>query len=127
MFYEVPHRVEEALQDIFEVMGNREIVVGRELTKIHEEILRGRVSEILFHKDPGGWRGEMTLAIAGAGRDQEAQKERNRDRDSEIRSEIQRLRTQGMRVKEIAEILGEKYSTSKREIYQLALPPIQDI
>ena len=126
VFYEVPHRVEESLQEILEVMGDREIVVGRELTKIHEEILRGRVSKVLSHNDPRVWRGEMTLVIAGAGRDQDAQKERNRDRDSEIKSEIQRLRAQGMRVKEIAEILGEKYSTSKREIYQLALSKIEE-
>ncbi len=126
VFYEVPHRVEESLQDIFEVMGDREVVVGRELTKMHEEILRGRVSEVLSHRGPREWRGEITLVIAGAGRDPDAQKGGDRDRGGEIRSEIQRLRAQGMRVKEIAEILGEKYSTSKREIYQLALPPKEE-
>ena len=46
IFYESPHRLSETLNDIFEILGDREMVLTRELTKIYEEILRGKVSEI---------------------------------------------------------------------------------
>ena len=46
IFYESPHRLIESLQDILEVLGDREMVLTRELTKVHEEILRGKVSEV---------------------------------------------------------------------------------
>src|SRR5580765_2318165 len=48
VFYEAPHRVKEAVEDVCEVLGNdRHVVIAREVTKIHEEFLRGRASEIL--------------------------------------------------------------------------------
>jgi len=65
IFYEAPHRVKEALQDVIEVLGNaRHIVIAREVTKIHEEFLRGRASEVLETlKTRGDIKGEITLLI----------------------------------------------------------------
>ena len=61
--FETPHRVGEALSDIEEVLGNRSICVCRELTKVHEEIFRGKVSEARGHFiEP---RGEFSLVIEG--------------------------------------------------------------
>ncbi|HYY55793.1 MAG TPA: 16S rRNA (cytidine(1402)-2'-O)-methyltransferase [Pyrinomonadaceae bacterium] len=64
IFYETPHRIREALSDAREVLGEREAVVVREITKIHEEILRGRLSELAerFAADDLA-RGEMVLLI----------------------------------------------------------------
>ena len=66
VFYEAPHRLLETLADVVEVMGaDRHVVVAREVTKIHEEFLRGRVSEILEQlKSRGEVKGEITLLIA---------------------------------------------------------------
>jgi len=119
VFYEVPHRVQESLRDILEILGDREIVLGREVTKVHEEFLRGSVSQLISDTGPRKWRGEITVVVGGAGRVRD--RDRDRDRDREIRAEIQRLRAEGMRVKEIAEIVGERFSMSKREVYRLAL------
>lgn len=119
VFFEVPHRVQESLRDILEILGDREIVLGREVTKMHEEFLRGSVSQLISDTGPREWRGEITVVVGGAGRDRDTKKDSDRDR--EIRAEIQRLRAEGMRVKEIAEIVGEKFSMSKREVYRLAL------
>jgi len=68
VFYEAPHRVLETLADVLEVMGaDRHVVVAREVTKIHEEFLRGRVGEILEElKARGDVKGEITLLIAKA-------------------------------------------------------------
>ena len=61
--FETPHRLREALSDIEEILGNRRLSVCRELTKVHEEIFRGRVSQAREHfAEP---RGEFTLVIEG--------------------------------------------------------------
>ena len=61
--FETPHRLNEALEDIEEILGNRRISVCRELTKVHEEIFRGRVSQAReYFVEP---RGEFTLVIEG--------------------------------------------------------------
>ena len=61
--FETPHRLSEALSDIEEILGNRRLSVCRELTKVHEEIFRGRVSQAREHfAEP---RGEFSLVIEG--------------------------------------------------------------
>jgi 16S rRNA (cytidine1402-2'-O)-methyltransferase len=68
VFYEAPHRLLETLGDVVEVLGNdRHVVVAREVTKLHEEFLRGRVGDVLEQfKARGGVKGEITLLIAKA-------------------------------------------------------------
>jgi len=68
VFYEAPHRVVEALEDVVEVLGEaRHVVVAREVTKLHEEFLRGRASEVLRNlKAREVVRGEITLLIGKA-------------------------------------------------------------
>lgn len=64
IFYEAPHRIHEALVDARDILGEREGAVVRELTKIHEEILRGRLSELAHHfAEEDSARGEMVLLI----------------------------------------------------------------
>ena len=68
VFYEAPHRLLETLTDVIEVLGSdRHVVVAREVTKLYEEFLRGRASEVLEElKSRGEVRGEITLLIAKA-------------------------------------------------------------
>ena len=68
VFYEAPHRLLETLSEVAEVMGaDRHVVVAREVTKIHEEFLRGRVADILEQlRSRGDVKGEITLLIAKA-------------------------------------------------------------
>ena len=63
VFYEAPHRLVETLNDALEVLGEREAVVARELTKLHEEIRRGRLSELAKHYGTEEPRGEIVLLI----------------------------------------------------------------
>jgi 16S rRNA (cytidine1402-2'-O)-methyltransferase len=65
IFYESPHRISETLNDIFEILGDREMVLTRELTKIYEEVLRGKVSEIQTQIGERKLKGEITLVISG--------------------------------------------------------------
>jgi 16S rRNA (cytidine1402-2'-O)-methyltransferase len=77
VFYEAPHRIAQALADAREILGEREAAVARELTKLHEEIARGRLGELAARfSNEGAARGEMVLVIdreviaeeAGAGK-----------------------------------------------------------
>ena len=65
IFYETPHRIVEALQDVVELLGpERHVVVAREVTKLHEEFLRGRAEDVLATlKKRGDVKGEITLLI----------------------------------------------------------------
>lgn len=114
VFFEAPHRLEESLEDLLEVLGEREAVLGREMTKVYEEFIRGTLSRIKAEIEGRTLRGEITLLVKGA---DEAQP----PAEALLRAEIQRLKAKGLRVKEIAELLGERYSFPKREVYRLAL------
>ena len=63
VFFESPHRVVKTLKDIYEVLGDRPAVLARELTKLHEEIIRGTVSELLTYFTQKSPRGECVLMI----------------------------------------------------------------
>jgi 16S rRNA (cytidine1402-2'-O)-methyltransferase len=65
VFYESPHRLSESLKDILEILGDREIVLTRELTKMYEEVLRGQVSAIRNQIGEGKLKGEITLVVSG--------------------------------------------------------------
>ena len=65
IFYESPHRIRETLKDILEILGDREMVLTRELTKIYEEILRGKASEIQTQIGERQMKGEITLVLSG--------------------------------------------------------------
>jgi len=77
ILYESPHRISETLNDIFETLGDREMVLTRELTKVYEEVLRGKVSEIKKQIGARNLKGEITLVISG--------KTRRAKADGEIR------------------------------------------
>jgi 16S rRNA (cytidine1402-2'-O)-methyltransferase len=113
ILYDAPHRLKESLVDMQEILGDREIVIGREITKVHEEFLRGTIGEIIERLADREVKGEITVVVHGS-------TEGTNVSDAELQDEIGRLVAEGMRVKEIAEIIGERHQLSKREIYQLA-------
>jgi len=76
IFYESPHRISETLKDIYEVLGDRKIVLTRELTKIYEEVLRGKVSEIQLQIGDRKLKGEITLVISGKTRSERGSEKR---------------------------------------------------
>lgn len=118
VLYEAPHRLQESLGDLLELLGDREVVLGREVTKLYEEFIRGRLSTVraeIARQEP---RGEITLVVRGSA-------EGSAPKEDILRAEIRKLKRKGMRVKEIAELLGEKFSYSKREVYRLALEAVK--
>lgn len=115
--YEAARRLLACLQDVRDVLGDREIVVVRELTKMFEEILRGVASALMTQLDArlGGQSlpGEVTLLIAGG--------EAPVTTAEDLGAAIARLRGEGMSLKEIARRLARERGLSRRGIYQTGL------
>jgi 16S rRNA (cytidine1402-2'-O)-methyltransferase len=114
VFYEAPHRLSETLSDLQQIFGARQIVVAREVSKIHEEFVRGTVAEVIGQLTDREVKGEITIVVHGSTGDAQVS-------EQQLRAEIGRLSSAGTGVKEIAELLGERYGLSKREVYRLAL------
>jgi len=66
VFYEAPHRLKATLESLLDVLGNRKAAMARELTKVHEEVVRGTLKE-LFNSISPDIKGEITLVVEGAG------------------------------------------------------------
>lgn len=108
--FESPHRLLSSLNDIAQVLGNRRIAIVRELTKIHEEVFRGSISEAVGHfQQP---RGEFTLVIEG---EKEAEKP---VLTSDIEQELCQLQNQGITAREAVKQLSLATGLSRRELYQ---------
>jgi 16S rRNA (cytidine1402-2'-O)-methyltransferase len=114
MAFESPHRLAASLADILEVLGNRRIAVGRELTKIHEEVFRGTIEQALEHfQQP---KGEFTLIIDGnkAGEEKPAPA-------AGVEAALRSLLKQGMGTKEAAARVSASTGVARKELYRLCL------
>jgi 16S rRNA (cytidine1402-2'-O)-methyltransferase len=117
VFYEAPHRIRESLPDVREILGDRQAAVARELTKFHEQFIRGAVSEIIAHFEANEPRGEMTLVIAGRPEDNLRAVE-----SISISEEVERLaREQGLSRGDAIKQAARSRGLSKREAYRLLL------
>jgi 16S rRNA (cytidine1402-2'-O)-methyltransferase len=119
VFYEAPHRLKDSLDDIETILGDRTIVIAREVSKVHEEFMRGRIREIITKIADREIRGEIVLVVQGGAGESGVSEEL-------LRKEIAKLRASGMRVKEIADLLGEKYAFPKKQLYRIALEVVKD-
>jgi len=111
--FESPHRLLRSLADIHAVLGDRRIVVGRELTKLYEETVRGRVSEMIARFSDSAPRGEFTLVIEGATRELE------RWPESKVREALVELLRDGLRRRKAAKQVASESGWSTREVYEL--------
>lgn len=117
VFYEAPHRLLATIKDIYEVLGDREIVLARELTKIHEEFIRGKLIEIIDKIENQNLKGEFTILIAGkttVKNRQNSTKQGYSNNGTEDNDDQASLR---QKLKKIAAETGK----SSKEIYQLYL------
>ncbi len=112
---ETPHRLRDALGDIAETLGDRTIAVCRELTKLHEEVFRGTVSQAIDHfQEP---RGEFTLVIQG-GTEEPVD---TGDAEEAARTMLAELRSQGAHAKDaVSQVVGAT-GLPRRQAYRMWL------
>lgn len=120
IFLETPHRLLEALADLKAILGDRPAAVGRELTKLHEEIFRGTLSAAIAHFTDTPPRGELTLVVGGQTR---TPQQWNADT---LRHTVEdRLKT-GAAPSRLAAELADESGWARRDIYQLILEITRD-
>lgn len=132
IFYESPHRVEASLKAIAEVFPQRTVALCRELTKLHEEVLRAPAPEL--HErvlERGELKGEMVIVVAPPSEDELDRLEAALatgasigapvDPDELLRSDIAEGLAAGDSANALAKRLSQKYSRKKRDVYNLAL------
>jgi 16S rRNA (cytidine1402-2'-O)-methyltransferase len=113
VFFEAPHRIRAALGAALEALGDREAAVGRELTKLHEEVIRGRLSVILTQlSDP---RGEFTVVLAGTLDDNPGSNEQVTDKQLLI--EFGHLTEGGLGRREAITELAARHRLRSREVF----------
>jgi 16S rRNA (cytidine1402-2'-O)-methyltransferase len=113
ILFEVPHRLQRALDDMIAVFGaERPAAVCRELTKIHEEILRGSLQEVREHFETIEPRGEFTLVVGGASKG-------SRWSSDKVRMEANRRLSGGSSPSQAAREIALQSGWPRREVYQL--------
>ena len=117
IFYEAPHKLIYTLKDMLEAFGDRRIALCRELTKIHEEVLRGRISDMIAYYENKPPKGEYVLVIEGAGEEEAS---------DEVTLEMavvmaQKLISDGIKASDAAKEIAKKTKFSKSEIYNSLL------
>jgi 16S rRNA (cytidine1402-2'-O)-methyltransferase len=114
--FEAPHRLRKSLADLTHVLGDRQIVLARELTKIHEEVWRGSLSQALEHFEQNPPRGEFTLVIAGVGGEAQAMWD-----EEQVRSALAELLGEGLDRKEAIKKVAKAAHWPRRQVYKIAV------
>ncbi len=110
ILYEAPHRIEKMLKSAREVLGNRRICLARELTKKHEEFIRGTISEVLEIVDD--LKGEMVIIVEAG------QSEKEEVSLIHLSGRVNEYIAEGLSSKEAIKKVAKEYGVSKNELYK---------
>ena len=111
IFYEAPHRISKTLNLLRDGLGNRDICLARELTKINEEYIRGTLDELL-ELDESSIKGEIVLIVSG-------NKEEKAIDDKKIKSRVEYFIKLGLSQKDAINVVSEEYDVNKNYIKKL--------
>ena len=118
ILYEAPHKLVNTLKTMLEEIGDRNVCLAREITKIHEEYVRGRISEILQEiKEP---KGEYVLILEGNDKSEQQEKKEILNEMS-LEEHFEYYKKRGLDKKEIIKRIAKDRNTNKNEIYQYFL------
>src|SRR5213075_1380049 len=113
--YESPERLLESLRDALAILGDVEVAVAREMTKLHEELIRGTISEVAGILEGRAAKGEVTVVFAAASPVTSAVA------PEDVSAEFERLRAGGMRRNDAVKAVAEKFGLRKNEVYKMLL------
>ncbi|MFA5354234.1 MAG: SAM-dependent methyltransferase, partial [Thermodesulfovibrionales bacterium] len=112
-FYEAPHRLLDALSDMRDAWGDRNIVVVKEITKLHEEVIRGSIPSVLDALQGRNIVGEYVILVEG--------KRRESVSFDEALEEVRSLTRRGVKRKDAVRTVAEGYGLSKKQLYDRSL------
>ena len=114
VFYEAPHRILATLTDMNEIFAGRAVVVVKEITKVHENILRGSITEVLSSLQKTPIAGEYIIIVEG-------RRDKKRQIDEDILMEITVLMKKGTGRKEAVKKIAKEYGLSTKELYNRSI------
>ena len=121
VFYEAPHRIKATLQDALEVLGNREAVIAREVTKLHEEFARGSLSQLIERLSSSeAPRGEMVLIISSQDAEPSAFS-RATSPEEQLSRRVDELEREGIDQKTILKRVAKEFGLKRDEAYRMML------
>lgn len=120
IFYESPHRLLSTLNLLHTELGNRKIAVCRELTKLHEEIRRGSLEEIINYFSERSIKGEFVLVIEGKQQEQIDRENKEKWEELSIEDHIRLLMNEGLNKKESIKKVAKDRGLQKNIVYQIA-------
>ncbi|MBQ3841345.1 MAG: 16S rRNA (cytidine(1402)-2'-O)-methyltransferase [Ruminiclostridium sp.] len=112
IFYEAPHKLKKTLNDMLQILGDRRVSLCREMTKIHEEVLRGRISELISYYENTNPKGEFVIVVEGNVKIPE-----ERYVPEEAIEYARQLIVSGEKVSDACKEAAKKYGFTKSEIY----------
>lgn len=115
IFYEAPHKLTYTLKDMYEVWGDRQVSLAREMTKIHEEIIRGNLGDIIKKYDENPPKGEFVIIVRGI--DEEDIKKENFWENMTIEKHVEYYTNLGMSDMDAIKKVAADRCVNKREIY----------
>jgi 16S rRNA (cytidine1402-2'-O)-methyltransferase len=118
IFYEAPHRLEAALKDIHEILGNRNAVAARELTKRHEEFVRGTVVELIAHFEAHPPKGEFVVLVEGMSQETMKAMEEEKWEKISIKDHLRMFMDAGIDKKEAVKKVAKERGIGKRVVYE---------
>ena len=120
ILYEAPHRLLKTLKELFEYMGDRNIAIVREITKLHEEVLKGRLAEIIsdYESEKIAIRGEYVLVIEGKSLLEKREERQKSFEEISIREHFEKYIAEGMDKKEAMKAVAKDRGIQKRDVYK---------
>lgn len=118
IFYEAPHKLKNTLESMLEILGDRNTILAREITKIHEEFIRGKISNILENLEE--IKGEFVILVEGNSESKKDIEIKNLNKMS-LDEQYDFYKNQGLTKKEIIKQIAKDRNVNKNEIYQYFL------
>ena len=120
ILYEAPHRLLKTLKELFEYMGDRNIAIVREITKLHEEVLRGKLADIIadYESEKIAIRGEYGLVIEGKSLLEKREERQKSFEEISIREHYEKYIAEGMDKKEAMKAVAKDRGIQKRDVYK---------
>ena len=120
ILYEAPHRLIKTLKEIFEYLGDRRVSIVRELTKLHEEVLRGNLSNIIadYESEKVAIRGEYVLVIEGKSLLEKRSERQRTFEEISIKEHFDKYISEGLDKKDAMKAVAKDRGIQKREVYK---------